>query len=226
MTMIKLTLSEEQTLQTRSIVIMMMSRKIKTWKIKRKFDNHKARGDFKDDTLDSNKSLGIRLLSDTDNALEYLEIKKKIHNDKAGGNFKDDTLDSNQSLGILSSTSSSTSRSVIQLASTLCGVAMTESTSLEEVLVSIESGEVAQSALKTTHGDSASISDLTDGICRDRMIAKALILKEMQCSQKKEKKHRKKSKPRKRKKRKKSGVVATEIPMRNALKTVTIALSM
>eukprot|EP00956_Cyclotella_meneghiniana_P030812 scaffold78747_cov20-Cyclotella_meneghiniana.AAC.1 len=121
---------------------MMMSRKMKTWKIIRKFDNHKARGDFKDDTLDSNESLGIRLLSGTDNALEYLEIKKKIHNDKAGGNFKDDTLDSNQSLGILSSTSSS--RSVIQLASTLCGVAMTESTSLEEVLVSIESGELAQ----------------------------------------------------------------------------------
>ena len=72
-----------------------------------------------------------------------MEIKKKIHNDKAGGNFKDNTLDSNQSLEILSSTSYS--RSVIQLASALCGVAVTESTSLEEVLSSIESGEVAQS---------------------------------------------------------------------------------
>lgn len=73
---------------------------------------------------------------------------------------------------------------------------------------------------KTTHGDSASVSDLTDSICRDRMIAKALILKEMQVlqvneqltrmrdrlekieqySQKKKKKHRKKYKSRKRKK--------------------------
>lgn len=92
-----------------------------------KIDNRKALGDFKNH----------------DNALEDLDSKKKIENDKAGGDVKDDTLDSNQSLGFLSSTSSS--RSVIQLASALCGVAVTESTSLEEVLSSIESGEVAQS---------------------------------------------------------------------------------